>query len=235
MADGFRPEVLAAFMQQVVDEPVIPNLFLRTVHSSRSLLLAAPMSDASSSGHPSCHDLQVAAALRLDDAPLAPHRQKGLDRRPALGGLHPPRQGHRAQLVCGAPPASEGAARRACAEAADDACAAARIRGQECVLLSLLRPKFPADAPRFRRGWSAERTQSGGPRGSRRRASRGAVAVRKRNSGLVERACVVSLPVAQPTIRDSRDPGRRCDFHSLRSPRSFVGHQRLRTNRLAIS
>ncbi|GJN89003.1 hypothetical protein Rhopal_001974-T1 [Rhodotorula paludigena] len=31
MADGFRPEVLAAFMQQVVDEPVIPNLFLRTV------------------------------------------------------------------------------------------------------------------------------------------------------------------------------------------------------------
>ncbi|GAA5855379.1 hypothetical protein JCM8547_009056 [Rhodosporidiobolus lusitaniae] len=31
MSDGFRPEVLAAFMQQVVDEPVMPNLFLRTV------------------------------------------------------------------------------------------------------------------------------------------------------------------------------------------------------------
>ncbi|BGP47764.1 hypothetical protein JCM10450v2_003629 [Rhodotorula kratochvilovae] len=31
MADGFRPEILAAFMQQAVDEPVIPNLFLRTV------------------------------------------------------------------------------------------------------------------------------------------------------------------------------------------------------------
>ncbi|KAL8280944.1 hypothetical protein RQP46_006623 [Phenoliferia psychrophenolica] len=31
MADGFRPEILAAFMTQVVDEPVIPVLFLRTV------------------------------------------------------------------------------------------------------------------------------------------------------------------------------------------------------------
>lgn len=31
MADGFRPEVLAAFMQQIVDEPTLPNLFLRTV------------------------------------------------------------------------------------------------------------------------------------------------------------------------------------------------------------
>ncbi|CEQ40286.1 SPOSA6832_01874, partial [Sporobolomyces salmonicolor] len=31
MADAFRPEILAAFMQQVVDEPVLPNLFLRTV------------------------------------------------------------------------------------------------------------------------------------------------------------------------------------------------------------
>lgn len=152
MADGFRPEVLAAFMQQVVDEPVIPNLFLRTVRSSRSLFLQALMFDSSSAGHPSCHDLQVAAALRLNDAPLAPHRQKGLERRPALGGLHPPRQGHRAQLVCGAPPASEGAACRACAEAADDACAAARIRGQECVLPSLLRERDSADAPRFAEG-----------------------------------------------------------------------------------
>ncbi|GAA5990965.1 hypothetical protein JCM10908_000101 [Rhodotorula pacifica] len=31
MSDGFRPEVLAAFMQQVVDAPKIPNLFMRTV------------------------------------------------------------------------------------------------------------------------------------------------------------------------------------------------------------
>ncbi|GAA5904392.1 RNA-processing protein PTA1 [Sporobolomyces salmoneus] len=31
MADAFRPEILAAFMQQIVDEPVLPNLFLRTV------------------------------------------------------------------------------------------------------------------------------------------------------------------------------------------------------------
>ncbi|GAA6019541.1 hypothetical protein JCM11491_001331 [Sporobolomyces phaffii] len=34
MADAFRPEILAAFMQQVVDEPLLPNLFLRTVIQS---------------------------------------------------------------------------------------------------------------------------------------------------------------------------------------------------------
>lgn len=37
MSDGFRPEVLAAFMQQVVDAPKIPNLFMRTV-SPQTLL-----------------------------------------------------------------------------------------------------------------------------------------------------------------------------------------------------
>ena len=37
MADAFRPEILAAFMQQVADEPILPNLFLRTV---RLLILA---------------------------------------------------------------------------------------------------------------------------------------------------------------------------------------------------
>lgn len=31
MPDAFRPEILAAFMTQIVDEPVIPVLFLRTV------------------------------------------------------------------------------------------------------------------------------------------------------------------------------------------------------------
>lgn len=31
MQDIFRPEILAAFMQQVIDEPVLPALFLRTV------------------------------------------------------------------------------------------------------------------------------------------------------------------------------------------------------------
>ncbi|GAA5843863.1 hypothetical protein JCM5353_007394 [Sporobolomyces roseus] len=34
MADAFRPEILAAFMQQVADEPILPNLFLRTVIQS---------------------------------------------------------------------------------------------------------------------------------------------------------------------------------------------------------
>lgn len=36
MTDVFRPEVLAAFMQQVVDELTLPTLFLRTVRPIRS-------------------------------------------------------------------------------------------------------------------------------------------------------------------------------------------------------
>lgn len=31
MTDVFRPEILAVVMQQIMDEPVLPVLFLRTV------------------------------------------------------------------------------------------------------------------------------------------------------------------------------------------------------------
>ena len=31
MADIYRSEILAVVMQQIVDEPVLPTLFLRTV------------------------------------------------------------------------------------------------------------------------------------------------------------------------------------------------------------
>ena len=36
MTEVFRSEVLGAFMNQIVDEPVLPTLFLRTVRRSRS-------------------------------------------------------------------------------------------------------------------------------------------------------------------------------------------------------
>lgn len=39
MTDIFRSEVLAVVMQQIVDEPVLPVLFLRTVNASRFHLL----------------------------------------------------------------------------------------------------------------------------------------------------------------------------------------------------
>lgn len=34
MADIYRSEILAVVMQQIVDEPVLPTLFLRTVSSN---------------------------------------------------------------------------------------------------------------------------------------------------------------------------------------------------------
>lgn len=39
MPDAFRPEILAAFMQHVVDQPELPVLFLRTVSNIASLTL----------------------------------------------------------------------------------------------------------------------------------------------------------------------------------------------------
>lgn len=39
MTDVFRSEILAVVMQQIVDEPVLPVLFLRTVSESRYLYL----------------------------------------------------------------------------------------------------------------------------------------------------------------------------------------------------
>ncbi len=35
MTDVFRSEILAVVMQQILDEPVLPTLFMRTVSSVR--------------------------------------------------------------------------------------------------------------------------------------------------------------------------------------------------------
>lgn len=47
MSDAFRPEVLAAFMQQLVDEPVLPVLFMRTVDLTSSTPRSLPLSNYS--------------------------------------------------------------------------------------------------------------------------------------------------------------------------------------------
>ena len=41
MTDVFRSEILAVVMQQILDEPVLPTLFMRTVSFQRSLYAAA--------------------------------------------------------------------------------------------------------------------------------------------------------------------------------------------------
>jgi Symplekin tight junction protein C terminal len=39
MTDVFRSEILAVVMQQILDEPVLPTLFMRTVSSVLSIVL----------------------------------------------------------------------------------------------------------------------------------------------------------------------------------------------------
>jgi hypothetical protein len=38
MTDIFRSEILAVVMQQILDEPVLPTLFMRTVSSRHSIV-----------------------------------------------------------------------------------------------------------------------------------------------------------------------------------------------------
>ena len=42
MADIYRSEILAVVMQQIVDEPVLPTLFLRTVSLNRRPVVLGP-------------------------------------------------------------------------------------------------------------------------------------------------------------------------------------------------
>jgi symplekin len=42
MTDVFRSEILAVVMQQILDEPVLPTLFMRTVSFRRSFVIRVP-------------------------------------------------------------------------------------------------------------------------------------------------------------------------------------------------
>src|SRR5260221_12979404 len=90
MTDVYRSDVLAVVMQQIVDEPVLPVLFLRTVSTRGWLFLSYLMSTPT--GHASCCHLQITHSIRLLNLALPTDHQEGLDKSPALGGLHPLRK-----------------------------------------------------------------------------------------------------------------------------------------------
>jgi len=88
MTDIFRSEILAVVMQQILDEPVLPTLFMRTVSSKLNLYPRSEIVHASTQGHSSRQDIQVAYRFRIDDVTLAIDHEKDLDDSAALGGLH---------------------------------------------------------------------------------------------------------------------------------------------------
>jgi hypothetical protein len=99
MADAFRPEILAAFMQQVVDEAVLPTLFLRTASVAMNFssgIRSSKTQPTIFSGHHRRHHVQVFAAICVDYAPLPSHYQKSLDDPSTVGRFYPLRESHRA-------------------------------------------------------------------------------------------------------------------------------------------
>jgi len=90
MADIYRSEILAVVMQQIVDEPVLPTLFLRTVSwiVAPARPVGTPLTGMSSSGDPSCEDVQVAGRVRFDHPPLTVNYQEDLDEWTPMGRIH---------------------------------------------------------------------------------------------------------------------------------------------------
>lgn len=91
MTDVFRSEILAIVMQQIMDEPVLPVLFLRT--ASVSLRHVIPILTGIFSGHPSCDDIQVTRGLCVDNAALPANHEEDLDEPSPLGGIYSMRKG----------------------------------------------------------------------------------------------------------------------------------------------
>ena len=98
MADIYRSEILAVVMQQIVDEPVLPTLFLRTVSwivaPPRSV--GTPLMRVSSLGDPSSEDVQVTGRVRFDHTPLTVNYQEDLDEWAPMGRVHRVCEGDRA-------------------------------------------------------------------------------------------------------------------------------------------
>ncbi len=125
MTDIYRSEILGVVMNQLVDVPNLPTLFMRTVRpppivpSDESRFYRAADPSLLTTGHPGRDHIPLVARLRVDDAPLAPDHEEDLDEPAAVGGLHPVRQAHRAAELRRAPAAAQGAAARGRREAAD--------------------------------------------------------------------------------------------------------------------
>ena len=132
MTDVFRSEILAVVMQQIMDEPVLPVLFLRTVGSfqvTSSYLRPCVLTLAP--GDSSCHDVQVPRRLRVDDAALATDHEENLDKPAVMGGLYPLRQGDRPRELRRAAAAAQGPAARATRQAAEPEARVAGLRDEE--------------------------------------------------------------------------------------------------------
>lgn len=82
-------------------------------------------------GYPSRLDLPIAGPIRLKHAPHTTHHEEDMDRRAAMGGLHPVREAHRAREFRRAPAAAEGAAARARRQATEPQGGPPRVRHEE--------------------------------------------------------------------------------------------------------
>lgn len=88
MTDVFRSEILAVVMQQIMDRPDLPVLFMRTV--SEVVMFREPRgSPVQLAGYSSRHDIQISGRVRLDYPPLAINHQKDLGRPSIMGWIHP--------------------------------------------------------------------------------------------------------------------------------------------------
>jgi hypothetical protein len=73
MTDVYRSEILAVVMQQIVDEPVLPVLFLRTVCGLPNITLSQNLTNSCTSGYSSGHNVQISCGLRFDDFAVTTH------------------------------------------------------------------------------------------------------------------------------------------------------------------
>jgi hypothetical protein len=122
MADIYRSEILAVVMQQIVDEPVLPTLFLRTVSldakagpvgSSRSRGCPVALSLGDSSGK----DVQVVGGVCFDHPSLAVDYQEDLDERTAMGRVYSVCKGYCSCKFWSVVAVAQGAAQRSGREA----------------------------------------------------------------------------------------------------------------------
>lgn len=88
MTDVFRVEIFAVVMQQIVDEPVLPVLFLRTV-SQKTKVKSINLIQTTMIGNTGSYYLQIASRLCLDDPPFTPYYEENLDEFASVGGFHP--------------------------------------------------------------------------------------------------------------------------------------------------
>jgi hypothetical protein len=80
MTDVFRSEILAVVMQQIMDEPVLPVLFLRTVCCLSYYIVLFDLNlYPFIPGNPSRDDLQVTRWLCINNTTFSLNHQENMD------------------------------------------------------------------------------------------------------------------------------------------------------------